>query len=152
MTLTQKETLLLKDLTAQEKLCIEKYDKYAADACDCKLKNLFTYMRQIEQSHLDTLNQIAQGQVPSQNSGSQPVKPDLNTAGNACQPDQKQSDAYLCQDALTTEKHASSLYDTSIFEFVNPQLRQILNHIQKEEQQHGEDLYCYMTKNGIQCG
>ena len=34
MQLTQKETDLLKDLKSQEKLCVEKYTKYASQALD----------------------------------------------------------------------------------------------------------------------
>ena len=58
MQLTQKETLLLKDLKDQEQTCVEKYNKYAADASDGQLKGLFAQIGQIEQQHLDTINQI----------------------------------------------------------------------------------------------
>ena len=61
----------------------------------------------------------------------------------------KCNDAFLCADALAMEKHVSSVYDTSIFEFSSPILRDTLNHIQKEEQNHGEEIYCYMSKNGM---
>ena len=47
------------------------------------------------------------------------------------------------------EKHVSSLYDTTIFEFTSPTLRDTLNHIQKEEQIHGEQLYEYMKINNM---
>ena len=43
----------------------------------------------------------------------------------------------------------AALYDTSIFEFTSPTLRDTLNHIQKEEQNHGEQLYQYMSKNNM---
>ena len=52
-------------------------------------------------------------------------------------------------DALSMEKHVSGLYDTCIFEFTSPTLRDTLNHIQKEEQNHGEQLYEYMSKNNM---
>ena len=45
---------------------------------------------------------------------------------------------------LATEKFVSSAYDTAIFECTNSNIRQILNHIQKEEQQHGEQIFNYM--------
>ena len=60
-----------------------------------------------------------------------------------------QNDLYLCQDALETEKHISSTYDNSIFEFSNSQIRQVLNHIQKEEQEHGEGLSNYLRSKGM---
>ena len=48
-----------------------------------------------------------------------------------------------------TEKYVSNSYDTSIFEFKDTGVRDALNHIQKEEQKHGEDLYNYMAKNNM---
>ena len=48
-----------------------------------------------------------------------------------------------------TEKHASSLYDTSVFEFADPAARKLLSHILQEEQQHGERLFAYMKANQI---
>ena len=52
-------------------------------------------------------------------------------------------------DLLATEKHASSLYDTCVFEFGQPELRRILNHIQTEEQEHGDMIYKYMKANNM---
>ncbi|NLM03393.1 MAG: spore coat protein, partial [Clostridiales bacterium] len=59
------------------------------------------------------------------------------------------SDADLCHDLLSTEKYVSGNYDTAIFEFTNTQARELLNHIQKEEQQHGERIFKYMQQNGM---
>ena len=61
MQLTQKETDLLKDLKSQEKLCVEKYTKYASQALDPQLKQLFTEIGNVEQGHLNTLTDIEQG-------------------------------------------------------------------------------------------
>lgn len=58
-------------------------------------------------------------------------------------------DKALCMDMLSTEKHVSSTYDTVIFECSNTNIRQVLNHIQKEEQEHGEQLFSYMQSNGM---
>src|SRR5690554_1380768 len=69
LQLTQKEMLLLKDLKEQEQVCVEKYNKYAMEANDGQLKNLFTQIAQVEQQHLDTINQIIGGTVPSMQSG-----------------------------------------------------------------------------------
>ena len=41
------------------------------------------------------------------------------------------------------------LYDTCVFEFTDPQARKMLNHIQAEEQQHGEKMYTYMSNNNM---
>ena len=42
MTLTQKETGLLKDLAGQETLCRDKYNKYSKEACSAELQELFS--------------------------------------------------------------------------------------------------------------
>lgn len=157
ISLTQKETSLLKDLTSQEKLCIEKYAQYSSSACDSNLKNLFNTLKSREEQHLNTLNQISQGHVPqvggSSSSSSSSQSSTTSTISNiqpsTCPSDQKQKDCYLCQDALTTEKHVSSLYNTSVFEFVSPELRNVLNHIQKEEQEHGEAIFTYLKINNM---
>ena len=70
MQLTQKETQFLKDLKSQEKICVEKYTKYASSALDPQLKELFTSIANIEQQHLNTISQIENGNMPSSNSGS----------------------------------------------------------------------------------
>lgn len=150
MKLTQKETLLLKDLKEQEQMCVEKYDKYATDASDEQLKGLFSQIGQTEQQHLDSINQIMNGTVPSMQEGNQQKQLSFTPTYNAADTSQnKQKDSYLCIDLLSTEKHVSSLYDTSVFEFKNTNIRDILNHIQKEEQQHGEQIYNYMAQNGM---
>lgn len=60
-----------------------------------------------------------------------------------------QNDSFLCNDALAMEKHVSSDYNTSIFEFRDQNARNTLNHIQKEEQEHGKMIYDYMSQNGM---
>lgn len=151
MQLTQKETSLLKDLKEQEQICVEKYNKYSTEASDGQLKNLFAQIGQTEKQHLDTINQIMSGTVPTMQSGGNQQKqlnftPAYNTAGSS---QNKQKDSYLCTDLLSTEKHVSSVYNTCIFEFKDTNIRDILNHIQKEEQQHGEQIYNYMAQNGM---
>lgn len=59
------------------------------------------------------------------------------------------SDKDLCQDMLMTEKYVSSTYDTTVFECTDTKVRQALNHIQKEEQEHGEQIFNYMQQNGM---
>ena len=148
-TLTTKENGLLKDLAGQEKLCIDKYNRYSAEAKSPVLKSLFEAMAKTEQEHLKTVNEIIDGRTPSMpatigNSNNQNTR-----AYSYSSEDDKKADAFLCTDMLTTEKHASSLYDTSVFEFTMPENRRILNHIQAEEQQHGEQIYAYMKNNNM---
>lgn len=155
MMWTQKEASLLEDLKAQEKLCIEKYGKYAQQAKDPQLKQLFGQIQQTEQQHQQTVTQMLNGTIPQMNQqagqqqNQQPQQGQLPAYGQQESPD-KQADAYLCQDALSTEKHVSGVYNVNIFEFRSPQARDVLSHLQKEEQQHGEMLYAYMAKNGMQ--
>jgi len=138
MTFTQKEITLLKDLKTQEELCVEKYGQYAADACDGELRDLFCSIRSAEQQHLTTLNGYLGETSPLQ---SAPVP---QPSGN-CQMD----DTFFCQDMLAMEKHASSTYDTGIFEFTQPAVRQELNKIQAAEQRHGEQIWQYMSAHGM---
>lgn len=148
MQLTQRETDLLKDLKGQEKLCVDKYNKHAAAAVDGQLKGLFASIAQTEQQHLDTLTQIENGTVPQPAGGSQ-QQPTFTATYNAVQTPDKQNDCYLCTDVLAMEKHASHLYDTCIFEFQDENTRNVLNHIQKEEQNHGKMIYDYMNTNAM---
>lgn len=150
-TLTQKETSLLKDQQNHEKLCIQKYQKYAQQASDPQLKQLLSGYATQEKNHLDTITQMLNGQVPTMNSQqgqqNQPSSAQSFTAtqgqGNS------QMDCDLCKDMLMTEKFVSGAYDTAIFEFKDTAMRQALNHIQKEEQQHGEGLFQYMQSKGM---
>lgn len=151
MQLSQKETTLLKDLKDQEKLCIDKYTKHASCAKDGQLKNLFTMIAQIEQGHLQTLDKISNGENVTL-SGSSQQKPTFSATYATDETPDKQNDCYLCTDLLTTEKGASHLYDTCIFEFKDENHRNILNHIQKEEQEHGKLIYDYMATNSMYGG
>lgn len=148
MQLSEKEKMLLKDLLSEEQHCIEKYTKASSAANDAGLKNLFTEIAQSEQTHYDTLNSINNGTVPNVNSGNE-TKPKAPASPSNCNEQDKQQDKFLCADALNIEKHVSSMYNTSIFEFCSPELRNVLNHIQKEEQQHGQELYNYMSTNNM---
>ena len=147
MNWTQKETSLLKDLKDQEQLCVDKYGKYARQANDPELQQIFRDIRQTEQQHLQTVT----GWL-----GEQPPKA-WNLVGKqydgvnkfADDPAAKEADKYLCQDALCTEKEVSGAYNTSIFEFRDPQVRQQLHQIQGAEQKHGEMIYQYMARNGM---
>ena len=119
-------------------------------AKDAQLKTLFTQLAQNEQHHLDMLDQISAGAVPQvpQSSPSGQTQTFSSVYG-AFETEDKKNDCYLCSDVLAAEKHASSLYDTSIFEFKDENVRCVLNHIQKDEQEHGKKIYDYMAANGM---
>lgn len=154
--LTQKETMLLQDQQTHEKACIQKYNKYASQAQDPQLKQLFSSYAQQEQQHLNTINQMLSGQVPNMSQGQQGQQSQQSGMQSQAQSTTVQgttvsskSDAELCTDMLMTEKFVSGAYDTAIFEFTNTNVRQALNHIQKEEQQHGAGIFQYMQSTGM---
>ncbi len=162
VTLTTKEKYLLEDAKTHEENCIKKYDNYANLAADAQLKAVFRANGQKEKEHLQTINQLIAGQVPSLNQGSQQQNASSGTTQAQAQSPQasidqqssgsttfKASDKELCTDMLMTEKYVSGSYDTSIFEFKDTQVRDVLNHIQKEEQKHGEAIFAYMQSKGM---
>lgn len=155
LNLNAKERMLLQDEKGHEELCVEKYQDYSNTACDPELKNLFAQLSQKEQQHLDSINQMLSGTVPNINS-TQVGQQNQSTQQNMQQNTNVQGiqnntnhDKMLCQDSLSTEKYVSSTYNTAIFEFRDANARQVLNHIQKEEQEHGEKIYNYMSQHGM---
>ena len=158
VTLTTKEKYLLEDEKTHEEQCILKYDNYANLASDAQLKAVFRANGQTEQEHLQTINQLLQGKVPSMagqgqsNQGtSQPgqISSQQSSVEMSGSSNFKISDKEMCIDMLSTEKYVSGTYDTAIFEFKDAQVRDVLNHIQKEEQKHGEAIFAYMQSKGM---
>ena len=148
MVLTQKESTLIKDLKGQEQLCIDKYKKHAECAHDPQLKALFNELSGVEQSHYQMLSDIESGRVPATGNGGG-ASSQFTATYTAVETPEKKADAYLCSDLLSTEKHVSALYNTCVFEFERPELRQVLGQIQRDEQVHGEKIYQYMKTNAM---
>ncbi len=147
--LTTKEKLLLEDARSHEEQCIRKYANYSRLTSDEQLRSVFQSNGSTEEEHLETINQLLSGSVPSmggqsQGSKSQRMKTQSNASGNL-----NLSDQDMCNDMLTTEKYVSGTYDTAIFEFRDAQVRDVLNHIQEEEQKHGEAIFKYMESKGM---
>lgn len=149
MQLSQKERTLLEDSKSHEELCIKKYNNYASQAQDPQLKQLFQDLAQKEQEHLSSLDQILNGTVPTIGQGQQQGQQQYQFSGMGQTGMVNQQDADLCHDMLSTEKHISSAYNTAIFEFRDGNIRKVLNHIQTEEQQHGEAIFNYMQSRGM---
>lgn len=147
ITLTQKERMFLEDQKSHEQICIEKYSNYAKLAKDNQLKQICKNHEQIERQHLDTINQLLSGNVPQMNQG-QSQNSGQNTNDIQSAPSSI-SDKDICSDLLMTEKYVSGAYDTAIFEFKDTEVRDVLNHIQKEEQKHGEAIFKYMESKGM---
>ncbi len=146
MTLTQKEHDILNDLKTQEQLCIIKYTKYENEAHDPALKKIFSEIKATESEHLATVERMIRGEeVTMPSAPKSAIEDKFSGSCYSGKADEKDADAYLCRDALSMEKHVSSVYNTGLFEFNSPVLRDTLAHIQKEEQNHGEKLYSYMS-------
>ncbi len=144
MPLTNKEKTLIEDNLNNEYLCIRKYHQYAAMASDPKIKQTFADLASKEEQHANTLKSIlSQNGISSQNIFDSYVQPQGNLSGVS------QSigitDAQMLNDTLTTEKHVSSSYNTAVLEFVDPNIRKQLQHIQKEEQDHAHTLFNEMN-------
>lgn len=155
MQLTQKERMLLQDALSHEKVCIQKYQHYAQQTQDQQLKQLLNQYAAQEQQHYDTINQMLQGQEPNMSAGAGQQSQAQGMPGINMQLQPRgvsmpnQHDAMMLSDLLMTEKYVSSTYNTAIFESINPTIRQNLQHIQQEEQQHGEGLFNYMQQHGM---
>ncbi|AFQ43515.1 spore coat protein [Desulfosporosinus meridiei] len=151
---SQKEKSLLMDQKEHEESCVDKYAKYANQAQDAELKQLFTSYSAQEQEHLNSINQMLAGQIPAmggqQKQGQQAQQQQASGGSQGqMQGNYNQEDAKLCKDMLMTEKYVSGAYNTAIFEFRDTNVRQVLNHIQKEEQEHGEGIFQYMQSKGM---
>lgn len=150
VNLTQKERMLLEDQKSHEQICIQKYSNYASQAQDTQLKQICENNGQIEKQHLDTINKLLSGNVPQmnqqQNQQNQSSGQNMNNSQSVTS---NLSDKEICSDLLMTEKYVSGAYDTAIFEFKDTQVRDVLNHIQKEEQKHGESIFKYMESKGM---
>ena len=148
--------MLLEDQKNHEQICIQKYTNYANQTQCPQLKQIFNNHAQIERNHLNTINQLLSGNLPQmnqqQNMGNQGTAANMGSTtnmSNTQQPSATNKDSDMCTDMLMTEKYVSGAYDTAIFEFKDPQVRDVLNHIQKEEQKHGEALFKYMESKGM---
>ena len=151
VNLTQKERMLLEDQKSHEQICIQKYSNYANQAQDVQLKQICKNNEQIERSHLDTINKLLSGNIPQMNQqqNQQQNQSSGQNMNNSQSAGNNLSDKEICSDLLMTEKYVSGAYDTAIFEFKDTQVRDVLNHIQKEEQKHGEAIFKYMESKGM---
>ncbi|HEY5587194.1 MAG TPA: spore coat protein [Ruminiclostridium sp.] len=156
ITLSQKERMLLEDQKSHEQICIEKYTNYANQTKDVQLKQIFNANGQAERTHLDSINQLLSGKIPQMNQQqNQSTGQTVGNQGSTTNVNNTQSsginlsDADMCTDLLMTEKYVSGAYNTTIFEFRDTRVRDVLNHIQKEEQKHGEAIFQYMESKGM---
>ena len=151
MLLSEKERAVIEDLQTQEKSCIEKYGRYAQQARDPELKNLFQTLQEKERTHYTSLSNVLNGQVPSCNcndSDGRNYTPKATYTEIAVSED-KMQDAFLATDCIATEKLVSGEYNTDVFAFGSSDIRKLLADIQVEEQNHAEMFYKYKMTNGM---
>ena len=151
MILKEKERTAIEDLQTQEKSCVEKYGKYAKEAKDPELKNLFSRLQKEEQKHYDSLSQVLNGSVPDcdcNDSQGRDYTPKAAYSSMSSNVD-KEYDAFLATDCIGTEKLVSGEYNTDVFVFGESKIRKLLADIQIEEQNHAEMLFKYKMANGM---
>ena len=109
MILKEKEKTVIQDLQTQEKSCVEKYGRYAEQAKDPELKNLFQTIQKEEQKHYDSLTQVLDGQVPQcdcNDSNGKDYEP-KQTYKMMDDSEDKKNDKFLATDCIGTEKLVS---------------------------------------------
>ena len=151
MVLNEKEKAAVTELQTQEQRCVEKYERYAKEAKDPVLKNLFETIHKEEQKHYDSLTKLLNGQVldcDCNDVKGQDYNPKA-TYDSMSNPEDKKADNFLVTDCIGTEKLVSSEYNTGVFKFADACIRKLLADIQIEEQNHARMLYQYKTVNGM---
>ncbi|MCH5158450.1 MAG: ferritin-like domain-containing protein [Clostridiales bacterium] len=147
MKLNQKEVQLITELKTQEQLCVQKYDFYSNQAKDPELKKLFKRILKMEQSHYDMLNSLTTGTVPTirnRKPGAASYTPQATYSGES---PNKEFDKFLCTDIIATEKYVATAYNNDLFYFASPEVRNVLNAIMTDEQNHAEMIWIYKTAN-----
>lgn len=150
MVLKESEKTVLQDLMTQEKNCVEKYTRYAKEAKDPVLSELFSNLRQREEDHFNSLGSVLNGEtVPECNcndyEGNQ-YSPKATYSASDSSEDMK-NDCFLATDSIGSEKLTSMEYNTDVFAFSNSDVRRLLADIQIEEQNHAEMLRKYKNVN-----
>ncbi len=147
MKLNPKETQLITELKAQEKLCVQKYDFYASQAKDPELQSLFRQISGHEQNHFDMLDSLSNGTVPTIKHKSPLAASYEPKASHSGDKASKEFDKFLCTDIIATEKYVATAYNDNLFYFASTDVRNVLNAIMTDEQNHAEMIWKYKTAN-----
>jgi hypothetical protein len=151
MILTEKEKTAIQDLQTQEQGLVEKYQRCGSEAKDPVLRDLFGQVEKMQQKHYDSLGQVLSGRVPSCDCNCKAgadYEPKATYTGMGDSEDKK-NDCFLATDCISSEKLASSEYNSNVFNFSEPAVRKLLADIQVEEQNYAEMIYKYKTVNGM---
>ncbi len=147
MKLSQKEVQLITELKNQEQLCVQKYDFYAKQAKDPELKNLFKKISKYEQGHTQMLDTLLGGTVPVVKNRTPVATKYEPKASHPGDQTSKEFDKFLCTDIIATEKYVSTAYNDNLFYFASTDVRNVLNAIMTDEQNHAEMIWKYKVAN-----
>lgn len=147
MKLNPKEQQLVNELKNQEELCVRKYNFYASQAKDPELKSLFKKISGYEQNHYDMLDSLSKGETPVIKVR-KPLAAKYEPRGvYSCDPASKEFDKFLCTDIIATEKYIATAYNNDLFYFASTDVRNVLNAIMTDEQNHAEMIWKYKVAN-----
>lgn len=147
MELNRKETQLINELKNQEMLCVTKYRFYSENANDSELKKLFETLMNKEQKHVEMLESLLDGEIPkipNKTPIAEKYEPKASNKGTA---EEKEFDKFLCTDLIATEKYVATDYNNDLFYFASTDVRNVLNAIMTDEQNHAEMIWKYKTAN-----
>lgn len=161
VNLTNKERFLLEGEKYQQQLAIDKYNNFALQAADPILKTIFSNLSEIEENHLNMVNEMLQGRIPQINTqnlhpyytNTSSLSNEYLNIGNMTITSMDNSfddgDKIICFDALTTEELLHSTYSASSLEFEESEYKNILSKIIDDKKNSLQYLNDYMIKKGM---
>lgn len=161
VNLTNKERFLLEGEKYQQQLAIDKYNNFSLQAADPILKTIFSNLSEIEENHLNMVNEMLQGRIPQINTqnlhpyytNTSSLSNEYLNIGNMTITSMDNSfddgDKIICFDALTTEELLHSTYSASSLEFEESEYKSILSKIIDDKKNSLQYLNDYMIKKGM---
>lgn len=161
VNLTNKERFLLEGEKYQQQLAIDKYNNFSLQAADPILKTIFSNLSEIEENHLNMVNEMLQGRIPQINTqnlhpyytNTSSLSNEYLNIGNITITSMDNSfddgDKIICFDALTTEELLHSTYSASSLEFEESEYKNILSKIIDDKKNSLQYLNDYMIKKGM---
>lgn len=136
------ELYVLHNLMGAVETHIKRYDFCENKTPDPRLKALIAMLREQDEEHYKMLAQLEQDIIPmvERNERENHLKvPEGKGKGTTI-------DARYCTDLFEGEKSLSSEIDQAIFKIRDSAVRNVLNYIQKQQQEHGRLLGQYMDE------
>ena len=161
VNLTNKERFLLEGEKYQQQLARDKYNNFSLQAADPILKTIFSNLSEIEENHLNMVNEMLQGRIPQINTqnlhpyytNTSSLSNEYLNIGNMTITSMDNSfddgDKIICFDALTTEELLHSTYSASSLEFEESEYKNILSKIIDDKKNSLQYLNDYMIKKGM---